>query len=126
MMYKIDRKSMLEMQQETKNLQYQLKGIGAAVEFHGGFWAEYVYVTTNLRVLFENGWLDDLDKYWCEPTELHEKRVSVRFTIDRFTGEEFLRHRKASFNRESTRYVAFVKEKFGVELEPEVKRLGEF
>ena len=74
---------------------------------------EYVYVTTNLRVLFENGWLDDLDKYWCEPTELHEKRVSVRFTIDRFTGEEFLRHRKASFNRESTRYVAFVKEKFG-------------
>jgi thymidylate synthase (FAD) len=74
---------------------------------------EYVYVTTNLRVLFENGWLDDLDNYWCEPTEFHEKRVSVRFTIDRFTGEEFLRHRKASFNRESTRYVAFVKEKFG-------------
>lgn len=74
---------------------------------------EYVYVTTNLRVLFENGWLDDLDKYWCEPTEFHEKRVSVRFTIDRFTGEEFLRHRKASFNRESTRYVAFIKEKFG-------------
>ena len=37
----------------------------------------------------------------------------VRFTMDRFTGEEFLRHRKASFNRESTRYVAFTKEKFG-------------
>jgi len=71
-----------------------------------------MYVTTNLRVLFENGWMDDL-KYWCEPTAYHEKRVQVRFTVDRFTGEEFLRHRVASFNRESTRYVLFTKEKFG-------------
>lgn len=37
----------------------------------------------------------------------------VKFTMDRFTGEEFLRHRKASFNRESTRYITFTKEKFG-------------
>ena len=73
---------------------------------------EYMYVTTNLRVLFEQGWLDDL-QYWCEPTKFHEKRVQVRFTVDRFTGEEFLRHRVASFNRESTRYVLFTKEKFG-------------
>lgn len=73
---------------------------------------EYMYVTTNLRVLFEHGWLDDL-QYWCEPTKFHEKRVQVRFTVDRFTGEEFLRHRVASFNRESTRYVLFTKEKFG-------------
>lgn len=71
-----------------------------------------MYVTTNLRVLFENGWLDDL-KYLCEPTQYHERRVQVRFTVDRFTGEEFLRHRVASFNRESTRYVLFTKEKFG-------------
>lgn len=73
----------------------------------------YAYVTTNLRVLFENGWLKDLENYLCEPTEYHEKRYTVRFTVDRFTGEEFLRHRKASFNRESTRYVLFTKEKFG-------------
>lgn len=71
-----------------------------------------MYVTTNLRVLFENGWMNDLD-YWCEPTEFHEKRYQVRFQVDRFTGEEFLRHRVASFNRESTRYVLFTKEKFG-------------
>ena len=71
------------------------------------------YVTTNLRVLFENNWLEDLDRYLCEPTEYHERRVQVRFTVDRFTGEEFLRHRVASFNRESTRYVLFTKEKFG-------------
>lgn len=70
------------------------------------------YVTTNLRVLFENGWLDDL-QYFCEPTEYHEKRITVSFTVDRFTGEEFLRHRKASFNRESTRYINYSKEKFG-------------
>jgi thymidylate synthase (FAD) len=72
----------------------------------------YAYVTTNLRVLFENGWMDDL-KYWCEPTKFHEKRYQVRFQVDRFTGEEFLRHRVASFNRESTRYVLYTKEKFG-------------
>ena len=73
---------------------------------------EYAYVTTNLRVLFENGWMNDL-QYWCEPTKFHEKRYQVRFQVDRFTGEEFLRHRVASFNRESTRYVLFTKEKFG-------------
>jgi thymidylate synthase (FAD) len=70
-------------------------------------------ITTNLRVLFENGWLDHLDKYLCEPTRWHERRYQVKFTVDRFTGEEFLRHRKGSFNRESTRYVLFTREKFG-------------
>ena len=70
------------------------------------------YVTTNLRVLFEHNWLGDLEKYWCEPTEYHERRYQVRFQVDRFT-EEFLRHRVASFNRESTRYVLFTKEKYG-------------
>lgn len=41
-----------------------------------------VYITTNLRVLVENGWTDDL-KYICEPTKYHEKRVTVRFICDR-------------------------------------------
>lgn len=70
------------------------------------------YVSTNLRVLFENNWLDDL-RYIVEPTPYHERRITVAFTIDRFTGEEFLRHRAASFNRESTRYINYSKEKFG-------------
>lgn len=74
---------------------------------------DYVYVTTNLRVLFDNGWMDDL-KYLCdEPTSYHERRMMVQFTIDRFTGEEYIRHRKASFNRESTRYINFSKKRFG-------------
>ena len=41
-----------------------------------------VYVTTNLRVLVENNWMDDL-KYICELTEHHEKRITTRFTCDR-------------------------------------------
>jgi len=41
-----------------------------------------IYITTNLRVLVENGWLDDL-QYICEPTEYHERRVTVHFVCDR-------------------------------------------
>lgn len=40
------------------------------------------YISTNYRVLGEHNWLDDL-KYLCEPTEYHEKRVTVRFVCDR-------------------------------------------
>lgn len=39
-------------------------------------------ITTNYRVLVENNWLDDLE-YLCEPTEFHEKRVTVHFTCNR-------------------------------------------
>lgn len=53
---------------------------------------EHEYVTTNLRVLVENNWLDDI-KYLCEPTEYHEKRVSVRFICDRGVSHEFVRHK---------------------------------
>lgn len=62
-----------------------------------------IAVTTNLRVLVENGWLDDLE-YLCEPTEYHEKRVTVKFTCDRGVTHEFVRHRVFSFAQESTRY----------------------
>lgn len=90
-----------------------------------------IYVTTNLRVLVEGNCLGDL-KYLCEPTEYHEKRITVRFTCDRVTGESFLRHRAIdedhptiegevtremesdinSFARESTRYCNYTKDKF--------------
>lgn len=73
------------------------------------------YVTTNLRVLVENSWLDDL-QYICEPTEYHEKRITVKWTLDRVTGESFLRHRVFSFARESTRYCNYSKDKFGNEI----------
>jgi thymidylate synthase (FAD) len=39
-------------------------------------------VTTNLRVLIENDWLEDT-WYLCEPTEYHAKRITVKFVCDR-------------------------------------------
>lgn len=74
-----------------------------------------VAVTTNLRVLVENGWLDDL-QYICEPTEYHERRVTVHFVCDRGVSHEFVRHRVMSFAQESTRYCNYSKDKFGNEL----------
>lgn len=74
-----------------------------------------IYITTNLRVLVENGWFDDL-KYICEPTEFHEKRVTVHFVCDRGVSHEFVRHRVMSFAQESTRYCNYSKDKFGNEL----------
>lgn len=72
-------------------------------------------ITTNYRVLVENGWLDDL-KYICEPTEYHERRVTVHFVCDRGVSHEFVRHRVMSFAQESTRYCNYSKDKFGNEL----------
>lgn len=81
------------------------------VHYHGND----VYVTTNFRVLVENNWLDDL-KYICEPTEYHERRVTVHFVCDRGVSHEFVRHRVMSFAQESTRYCNYSKDKFGNEL----------
>lgn len=74
----------------------------------------YLYVTTNLRVLVENDWLDDL-QYICEPTEYHEKRITVKFICDRGVSHEFVRHRVFSFAQESTRYCNYSKDKFDSE-----------
>ena len=74
-----------------------------------------VAITTNLRVLVENGWLDDL-QYICEPTEYHEKRITVKFTTDQGILREFTRHRVFSFAVESTRYCNYTKDKFSNEI----------
>ena len=73
------------------------------------------FVTTNYRVLVENGWLDDLE-YICNPSKEHEKRITVRFVCDRGVSHEFVRHRVFSFAQESTRYCNYSKDKFGNEL----------
>lgn len=73
------------------------------------------YVTTNLRVLVENDWMEDL-QYISEPTEYHEKRHTVKFTCDRGVSHEFVRHRVFSFAQESTRYCNYSKDKFGNEI----------
>ena len=74
-----------------------------------------VAITTNLRVLVENGWLDDL-QYICEPTEYHEKRVTVKFITDQGILREFTRHRVFSFAVESTRYCNYSKNRFSHEI----------
>lgn len=51
------------------------------------------YVTTNLRVLVENDWLDDL-QYICEPTEFHEKRYTFKVTTSIGVTREFNRHKR--------------------------------
>lgn len=73
------------------------------------------YITTNLRVLVDNGWLNDLE-YQCEPTEYHDKRITVKFVCDRGVSHEFVRHRVFSFAQESTRYCNYSKGKFGYQL----------
>ena len=73
------------------------------------------YVTTNLRVLMENDWMDDL-QYLCEPTEYHERRVTAKFICSRGVSHEAVRHRTMSFLMESQRYVAYNREKFGSEI----------
>lgn len=75
----------------------------------------FVAITTNYRVLLQNGWLEDL-QYLCEPTEYHVKRVTVRFICDMGVAREFCRHRLFSFAQESTRYCNYSKAKFGKEL----------
>lgn len=84
---------------------YSVVNTDGKMDFRG------IYVTTNLRVLVENGWLDDL-QYLCEPTKFHEKRVTVRFTTSNGIMREFTRHRSHSFAVESTRYCNYSKDKF--------------
>ena len=75
----------------------------------------YCYVTTNLRVLVENNWIDDL-KYICEPTKYHEKRYTFRLITSIGVTRELNRHRVNSIAEESTRYCNYSKDKFGNEL----------
>ena len=75
----------------------------------------YYYITTNLRVIIENGWEKDLE-YICTPTKYHEKRITVHFICNRQVSHEFVRHRVFSFAQESTRYCNYTKGKFGSEL----------
>ena len=75
----------------------------------------YVYVTTNLRVIIENNWLENLE-HICEPTEYHKKRYTLKFTTSIGITRELIRHRHFSFANESTRYCNYSKDKFGGEI----------
>ena len=76
---------------------------------------EYYYYTTNYRVIIEHN-LQGVLNYRCEPTEYHEKRVTVKFITDQGILREFTRHRVFSFAVESTRYCNYSKDKFSHEI----------
>ena len=93
----------------------------------------FVCITTNLRVLYENDWLEDLD-YVTSHTEYHFKRVTVSFTTNIGVTREFNRHRVNSIAEESTRYCNYNKRndgqiKIGLPawlLDGDLARLNEF
>ena len=73
------------------------------------------YVTTNLRVVSGNKWMEDLGCF-CEPTSHHEQRITVHFTTQVGVTREFNRHRANSMAEQSTRYCNYSKDKFGGEI----------
>lgn len=78
--------------------------------------ANMLYITTNLRVIAElNAW-EIIDKYLCKPTELHIKRICLKFITSIGVSREFNRHRTASIAEQSTRYCNYAKDKFGGEV----------
>lgn len=85
------------------------------IENHYSAVGKRLCVTSNLRVLQENNWLDDL-QYLCSPTEFHEKRYTMRFTCSRAIAQELTRHRIFSFLMESQRYINYSKERHGGEI----------
>lgn len=76
---------------------------------------DVVYVSSNYRWIIENN-LEDWLQYLCEPTEFHERRVSVKFGTDIGVTRELNRHRVDSVAEQSTRYCNYSKDKFGNEI----------
>ena len=74
-----------------------------------------VATTSNMRVLFENGWLEDL-QYLCNPTPYHQRRYTFSVITDIGVSREANRTRKFSITEQSTRYCCFNADKFGGEI----------
>jgi thymidylate synthase (FAD) len=57
-----------------------------------------------------------MEKYWCDPTEYHRKRVTAHFICSRATSHELVRHASLRPMQESTRYCNYSTSKFGSEI----------
>lgn len=104
----------LNMSSRNKYFKYCTNKYSNAIstgEAEAGTWVGYI--TTNYRVLLQEGWLSDLE-HITEPTK-HIRRITVKFVCDRGVSHEFVRHRVFSFAQESTRYCNYSKDKFGKE-----------
>lgn len=71
----------------------------------------HICVTTNLRVLVENDWLDDL-RFIAYDISKHHKRYTFSIITDIGVSRELNRHRCHSISEESTRYCNYSKDKF--------------
>lgn len=73
-----------------------------------------IYVTTNMRVLIEHHWMNELEFIDTTPNCLHyNERTTINFTTDIGTSRELNRHRCHSVSEESTRYCRYNADKFG-------------
>ena len=55
---------------------------------------KYHYITTNLRHIIESEvGMKTVSTYWCEPTECHEKRYTIKFTTSIGITRELIRHK---------------------------------
>ena len=74
----------------------------------------YIYVTTNMRVLIEHHWMDELEFIDATPNcPYYIPRPTICFITDIGASRELNRHRVNSIVEESTRYCAYDKGKFG-------------
>ena len=74
----------------------------------------YIYVTTNMRVLIEHNWMDELEFIDYTPNcPYYIPRHTICFITDIGASRELNRHRANSVSEESTRYCAYDKGKFG-------------
>ena len=75
-------------------------------------------ITTNYRVIVENGWEGIMNEFLSEPTIDHERRITLKFTTNIGVTRESNRHRtlinpfESSIAEESTRYCNYSKDKF--------------
>lgn len=89
------------------------------------------YITTNFRVImqgdyetdyeawqhgYDKNWLEDVEKYWCEPTEHHFKRRTFGMLLSRGASDDLRTHISLSSMCESTRWCNYSKGKYGSEL----------
>ena len=74
----------------------------------------YIYITTNMRVLIEHHWMDELEFIDNTPNcPYYMPRTTICFITDIGASRELNRHRVNSVSEESTRYCAYDKGKFG-------------
>ena len=72
------------------------------------------YITTNMRVILENKWQDDLQ--FISAPDFHIGRTTVSVITDIGVTRELNRHRVNSIAEQSTRYCTYSANKFGNEI----------